>query len=96
LGRLGGEEAFHFLTQQGYPMAGGTASNYFVHSLLRAHDWQHRPQLDDVCQWWRGGGRGVLALVGMDEARRYVLKQGYRFPRLAERSQPSAAIEVAA
>jgi tetratricopeptide (TPR) repeat protein len=49
-------------------MSGGTASNYFVYSLLRARDWQHRPQLDDVCQWWRGGGRGVLALVGMGGA----------------------------
>jgi hypothetical protein len=49
-------------------MSGGAASNYFVYSLLRARDWQHRPQLDDVCQWWRGGGRGVLALVGMGGA----------------------------
>jgi hypothetical protein len=68
LGRLAGERSFRFLTQQGYPMSGGTASNYFVYSLLRARDWQHRPQLDDVCQWWRGGGRGVLALVGMGGA----------------------------
>ncbi len=45
-----------------------SAENFFVHSLLRAHDWQHRPQLDDVCQWWRNGGRGVLALVGMGGA----------------------------
>lgn len=45
-----------------------SAENFFVHSLLRAHDWQHRPQLDEVCQWWRGGGRGVLALVGMGGA----------------------------
>ncbi|MCL4206237.1 MAG: TIR domain-containing protein [Pirellulaceae bacterium] len=49
-------------------MSGSTASNYFVSSLLRAWDWQHRPQFDDVCQWWRGGGRGVLALVGMGGA----------------------------
>lgn len=45
-----------------------SAENFFVHSLLRAHDWQHRPQLNDVCQWWRNGGRGVLALVGMGGA----------------------------
>lgn len=45
-----------------------SAENFFVHSLLRAHDWQHRPQLDDLCQWWRNGGRGVLALVGMGGA----------------------------
>jgi hypothetical protein len=30
-------------------------ANYFAHSLLRARDWQHRPQLDDVCDWWRRG-----------------------------------------
>ncbi|MBL8873637.1 MAG: TIR domain-containing protein [Planctomycetaceae bacterium] len=43
-------------------------TDYFVHQLLRAHDWQQRPQLNDVCQWWRDGGRGVLALVGMGGA----------------------------
>lgn len=43
-------------------------NNYFAHSLLRARDWQHRPQLDDVCDWWRGGGRGVCALIGMGGA----------------------------
>ena len=31
-------------------------ANFFAHTLLRARDWQHRPQLDDVCAWWRGGG----------------------------------------
>ena len=54
-------------------MASGDPSNYFVHRLLRARDWQHRPQLDEVCAWWRGvagkrGGRGVCALVGMGGA----------------------------
>jgi hypothetical protein len=44
------------------------ANDYRVHSLLRAHDWQHRPQLDDVCQWWHQGGRGVCALIGMGGA----------------------------
>jgi hypothetical protein len=45
-----------------------TAQSYIVHSLLRARDWQHRPQLDDVCEWWRRGGRGVCALIGMGGA----------------------------
>ncbi len=36
--------------------------------MLRAHDWQHRPQFDRVCDWWRGGGPGVCALVGMGGA----------------------------
>jgi len=43
-------------------------SNYFVHTLLRARDWQHRQQLNDVCGWWRAGGRGVCAFVGMGGA----------------------------
>ncbi len=54
-----------FLSPTGFTMMDGAAAHFFVHSLLRAHDWQHRPQFDDVCYWWRCGGRGVLALVGM-------------------------------
>ena len=42
--------------------------DYFVHTLLRARDWQHRPQLDAVCDWWRGGGQGVCALIGIGGA----------------------------
>jgi len=49
-------------------MSPGNQSNYVVHNLLRAHDWQHRPQFDEVCAWWRGGGPGVCALVGMGGA----------------------------
>ena len=49
-------------------MSSGNSSNYFVHTLLRARDWQHRPQLDEVYDWWRGGGQGVCALVGMGGA----------------------------
>ena len=43
-------------------------TNFFVHSLLRARDWQHRPQLDEVCDWWRAGGQSVCALVGIGGA----------------------------
>ena len=43
-------------------------SNYFVHTLLRARDWQPRPQFEEVCRWWHDGGRGVCALVGMGGA----------------------------
>ncbi|MEO0491035.1 MAG: hypothetical protein AAFZ49_15990, partial [Cyanobacteria bacterium J06659_2] len=43
-------------------------SNYFVHTLLRARDWQHRPEFDRVCDWWRAGGTGVCGLVGMGGA----------------------------
>jgi tetratricopeptide (TPR) repeat protein len=37
----------------------------FIHLLLRARDWQDRPEFLRVCDWWRGGGRGVFALVGL-------------------------------
>ena len=37
----------------------------FVHRLLRARDWQDRPQFREVCDWWSHGGSGVLALVGI-------------------------------
>jgi len=43
-------------------------NHYFVHPLLRARDWQHRPQFDEVCDWWRGGGQGVCALIGIGGA----------------------------
>ena len=48
--------------------AQGNQSNYFVHTLLRARNWQHRPQFDQVCDWWRDGGRGVCSLVGIGGA----------------------------
>ena len=41
---------------------------YFVHPLLAARDWQDRPEFDDLCQWWRDGGRGVCGLVGIGGA----------------------------
>jgi tetratricopeptide (TPR) repeat protein len=40
----------------------------FVHPLLRARDWQSRPQFDELCKWWREGGLGVCALVGIGGA----------------------------
>jgi hypothetical protein len=49
-------------------MAASKPSNYFVHTLLRARDWQHRPEFDRVCDWWRKGGTGVCGLVGMGGA----------------------------
>jgi len=38
------------------------------HRLLRARDWQDRPQLEAVCGWWREGGPGVCSLVGIGGA----------------------------
>jgi hypothetical protein len=39
-------------------------TNYFAHTLMRARDWQHRSEFDQVRDWWRAGGLGVRALVG--------------------------------
>jgi tetratricopeptide (TPR) repeat protein len=41
---------------------------HVVHTLLRARDWQDRPEFAQVCDWWRAGGPGVLALVGIGGA----------------------------
>lgn len=59
-------------------MSSGNADNYFVHTLLRARDWQHRPQFDQVCDWWRGGGRGVCALVGMGGAGKTAIAERFQ------------------
>jgi tetratricopeptide (TPR) repeat protein len=40
-------------------------SRRVVHRLLRARDWQDRPQFQDVLDWWSGGGTGVCALTGI-------------------------------
>lgn len=40
----------------------------FVHPLLTAQDFQNRPELDRLCDWWRNGGPGVCALVGIGGA----------------------------
>ena len=37
----------------------------FIHPLLRARGWQDRPELGDLCNWWRGGGASMCALVGI-------------------------------
>lgn len=41
---------------------------YFAHPLLHARDWQHRPEFDQVCNWWKDSGAGVCALVGIGGA----------------------------
>jgi tetratricopeptide (TPR) repeat protein len=47
-----------------FPTPGGG----FVHPLLRARDWQDRPEFQALCQWWKDGGVGVCALVGIGGA----------------------------
>ena len=39
-----------------------------VHHLLRARDYQDRPEYDRLCDWWRERPRGVCALVGIGGA----------------------------
>ena len=47
----------------------GIEHRHIAHRLLRARDWQDRPQLGhDLCDWWRGGHGGVCALVGIGGA----------------------------
>ncbi len=41
---------------------------HIAHRLLRARDWQDRPQFGHLCDWWRGGSGGVCALVGIGGA----------------------------
>ena len=41
---------------------------YFVHTLLRAKNFQTRPELDAIVDWWRTGGKGVCALIGIGGA----------------------------
>lgn len=60
-------------------MSSGT-NHFFVHPLLRARNWQHRPQLDAVSEWWRGGGRGVCGLIGMGGAGKTAIAE--RFLRI--------------
>ena len=52
----------------------------FVHQLSRARDYQDRPQLETLCDWWRAGGAGVCALVGIGGAGKTAIVE--RFLRL--------------
>ena len=38
------------------------------HHLLRDRDWQDRPELEHLCDWWRNIGGGLYALVGIGGA----------------------------
>ena len=68
-------------------MPAAQLTSYFVHQLLRARDWQHRPQFDEVRKWWRDGGRGVLALVGMGGAGKTAIAE--RFLRVLPGGLPN-------
>jgi tetratricopeptide (TPR) repeat protein len=49
-------------------MSSPIRSGAFVHPLLRARDWQDRPEFGELLQWWKDGGVGVCALVGIGGA----------------------------
>ncbi len=61
----------------------------FVRQLLRAQDWQHRPQLDKLGDWWRGGGRGVCALIGIGGAGKTAVVE--RFLRVLPGAMPDTS-----
>jgi len=61
---------------------------HFAHSLLRARDWQHRPELDQLCRWWAEGGAGVCALVGIGGAGKTAIAE--RFLRVLPNVLPKA------
>ncbi|RCJ17031.1 hypothetical protein A6S26_31675 [Nostoc sp. ATCC 43529] len=50
---------------------------YFVHQLLRAQDYQDRPEFNKICDWWKSGGTGVLALVGIGGAGKTALTERF-------------------
>jgi len=62
------------------------AGVHFVDRLLRARDWQDRPQLGALCQWWQGGGDGVCALVGIGGAGKTAIVD--RFLRILPGAMP--------
>ncbi len=74
-------------------MAAGLEKDWFVpgpyvaHTLLRARDWQDRPQLGRLCDWWCKGPTGVLALVGIGGAGKTAIVE--RFLRLLPGALPA-------
>ncbi|MFH2054569.1 MAG: hypothetical protein ABIJ61_01310, partial [bacterium] len=67
---------------------GKTPQIHFEHHLLRARDWQHRPEFDQLCEWWKAGGAGVCALVGIGGAGKTAIAE--RFLRVTPGVLPQA------
>ena len=70
-------------------MIQGVPTSYFVHPLLRARDWQDRPEFRRLCDWWRTGATGVCALVGIGGAGKTAVAE--RFLRVLPGGLPSPA-----
>jgi GTPase SAR1 family protein len=82
-------------------MSNKNALTHFpVHSLLRAKDWQTRPEYDQVCQWWNSGGNGVCALIGMGGAGKTAIAEQFLhslpglFPNAARTTKQSQKLRV--
>ena len=65
---------------------------HIAHRLLRARDWQDRPQLGRLCEWWRGGSGAVCALVGIGGAGKTAIAD--RFVRSLPGVLPTPDVEV--
>ena len=61
---------------------------YFAHRLLRARDWQDRPEFDQLCQWWRDSEAGICALVGIGGAGKTAIAE--RFLRVLPEVLPES------
>jgi hypothetical protein len=71
-------------------MTAGSSRNRehrFAHPLLRARDWQDRPEFARLCDWWRQIGKGVCALVGIGGAGKTAIVD--RFLRVLPEVLPS-------
>ncbi len=56
---------------------GPSVRRCLCHRLLRARDWQDQPEVEAVCQWWRGGGPGVCSLAGIGGAGKTAIADGF-------------------
>ena len=50
---------------------------FVVHRLLRARDYQERPEAERLKAWWRDGGEGVCALVGIGGAGKMAITEWF-------------------
>ncbi len=53
---------------EGMRQGATTTRIHFAHTLLRARDYQDRPEFHQLCDWWRERKAGVCALVGIGGA----------------------------
>ncbi len=57
-----------------------------VHLLAKAYDYQERIEFDQLCNWWKTGGKGVCALIGIGGAGKTAIVE--RFLRMISRVSP--------